>query len=215
MTSTSEAKPKWRKFLFSMVIGGVAGFAGAFSVLQMDDAGLFGAISTSSSIALLVAVIYLIMGLSVGFGVISPTYGAKFLNVEDPEELEEMQQTLKGSAIGTLALGVLLIVIVMGGPGGLLSSTTTITASIVLFAIAAWGTRISMQHADELMRAVSSETASMAYYLTFAILGGWALLAHIGNLRAPTMIEILTLFWVLVLFATFWVCGRRGMLMPR
>ena len=49
----------------------------------------------------------------------------------------------------------------------------------------------------------------------FLIGGGWALLAHAGMVVAPQPLDWLTMFAAILLLATYWVCGVRGLLNPR
>ena len=41
------------------------------------------------------------------------------------------------------------------------------------------------------------------------------MLAHLGYTAAPAPLDLLSLFYVLVLVASFIIIGRRGMLAPR
>ena len=65
------------------------------------------------------------------------------------------------------------------------------------------------------MLAMNLEAGALSYGLVFVTVGGWAMGAHLGYVAGPEPLDLLTLFYVLVLLATFIVVGRRGMLMPR
>lgn len=215
INETKADGPKWGKFALSMVAGAIAGMAGSAGVLSLMDGGVFGALGASETIALLVAMLYVVMSIGVGVGAASPSFGSRFLNVEDADELREQKQSLISSAIAMLAIGLVLGVIAVSGPDGRIPANigAAIAGGLLIISVV-FGVR-SMKFADELMQAVNKETGSTAYYLVFAVLGGWAALAHLDLVSAPQMIDVLSLFWVLGLAATFWVTGKRGMLSPR
>ena len=64
-------------------------------------------------------------------------------------------------------------------------------------------------------RAVGRETGALSFYLTVAIGGTWALLAHLGFAPAPQPLDWLTMFWSLMLVACFIIIGKRGMMKMR
>ena len=212
MQNTAETKPKWGKFALPVLAGAVCGFLGTGVMLGADEAGLFGKIGDSGTVAMLVGMIYILMATAVAVGVASPSFGARFLNIEDADELRETRKSLISGAIGMLALGALLIIIVLGGEGSLLNPVPALVLAVVLLGVGVLASFISMRLADELMSAVSREAAAIAYYSCFACIGGWAMLAQLGFAAAPEMLDVLTLFLALVLLATFWAAGRRGLL---
>ena len=109
-------KRKLRKLLISAGIGAVAGFVVAFSLFQIFDSGALGEIDTSRSSAALMGALFILCGGFVGLGLLNPQMGAKFLNVEDADELRE-QKTLFGySVVGFLAFGAALIVLALAAP---------------------------------------------------------------------------------------------------
>ena len=217
-TDTSDigvSKQKWGKLAVMMGSGAVAGFLGAFGTLKLVDSGTLGVLDTSREIALLIALLYLVMGLAVGLGTLSPKAGARFLNVEDADELREMRQSLLSSGIGCIALGGVLAVLALAGADRVISNETSAIIAALLLVVAIVFSLRSAKHSDELMRAVSRDTAAYGYYAVFIVLGGWVALSVLEYVPAPQMIDILSLLWALVLAAAFFVCGSRGMLMPR
>lgn len=214
-TGNGTSKQKWGKLAIMMGSGAVAGFFGAFGTLKLVDSGALGVLDTSREIALLVALLYFVMGLAVGLGTLSPKAGARFLNVEDADELREMRQSLLSSGVGCVALGGVLAVIALAGADRVIPNQTSAVIAAVLLVIAIIFSFRSAKHSDELMRAVSKDTASTGYYAVFVVIGGWVALSVLEFVPAPQMIDILTLLWALILGAAFFVCGARGMLMPR
>jgi len=65
---------------------------------------------------------------------------------------------------------------------------------------------------DQLARALSRETGSIAFHLILAAGGGWAMLAHLGFVPAPAALDWLTMFVLLMFVAAFIAAGRRNLL---
>ncbi len=211
----AEQGPRWGKLALPTLAGAVTGFLVAIAMLQLFRDEVFGELSASSTIAIAVAMVYIFIAVGVGVGLISPAFGARFLNVEDAEELREQRQSLMASGIGMLLLGAALFVLAISGPGGVVAPETAAIATALLVAVAVAATIRSARVSDELMRTVARETGNTGYYLIFGVVGGWAGLAHLQLVPAPAMLDVLTTIWALGLVAAFWVSGRRGMLNPR
>lgn len=208
-------RAKLKKVLLSALGGAVVGLLGASGVMHLIEAGRLGEPDGSQVVALLVALVYVLTGLIVLIGAMSPAAGSRFLNVEDADELREQKGVLTSSGWATLLLGALLAVIALGGQGGLLSPLAALVLALVLLAISIPLSMRVLRQSDELMRTLSSDAAEAGYYVIFLVIGGWAMLAHLGFLQAPAMLDILTAFWALGLATTFAVTGRRGLLDPR
>lgn len=210
--TTDDRSRRLRRTVLGALLGGAAGFAGAFAMLQVIDAGMLGHVGGSQTIALLVALIYLLMGFAAGFGVLSPRLGAHFLNVEDAAELDEQRAMLAPNAAACVLLAVALAVLALAGPGGVLAPLAALGAGAVAIAASVWLTKRSLGQADELMRQVMRDSAAASFYLAFAALGGWAALAWLGLALAPTMLDVVTLLYAVALIGCFWVIARRGMM---
>ena len=211
-TDLSQPPHKGRKLALMIGGGALTGFFGALGLMTLIDGGALGSLGPSREIALLVAMLYGFMGVLVGFGALSPRLGARFLNVQDAEELREMRQSLLASGIGSVAFGGVLAVLALTGPGAVLAPMAGAVAAGVLLVIATLASVRSMKHSDELMRTVSRQAGSTAFYLVLLFIGGWAALSIFGFMPQPQMIDILTLIWAILIIATFGVCAKRGML---
>ena len=101
-----ENSRKLRKLFVQLVSGAlVGGVVGYFGMSQLDPKAMqVDQILTSG-----VGIIYLLTGGIIGLGLLSPKLGAKFLNVEDAEEISEQRRMLTGSTISMVALGLALI----------------------------------------------------------------------------------------------------------
>lgn len=212
---TAEKKRKLKKTILALSLGGVAGFFGALGLMKLIDTGVLGELGASREIASLVALVYLLTAGAIGFGLINPKAGARFLNVEDADELDEQRGMLLYSTIGMAVAGLALLIIALAGAGGPVDPMTALIAYVVLSVVAVVTSLRSMKLQDELMQAVGKEAGSTSFYLVVLIGGTWALLAHLGFVTGPQPLDWLTMFWALMLLAAFIVTGRRGMLAMR
>jgi hypothetical protein len=218
MTSEDEtpATPRWvRKLLIPASIGAVAGFAASAGMMRYIDSAAVGGLNLSATIAALVGVLYAVIGFGIAFGTASPSLGARFLNVEDADELREQKQVLSLSGAAMVLWGAALLALALAAPDGPVpqAAALAIVAGGLLL-----GTVLSVlvyRASDELMLAVNLEAGALSYGLVLLVVGGWAMLAHLGYLAAPAPLDLLSLFYVLVLLASFIAVGRRGMLQIR
>ncbi|MDP4605563.1 MAG: hypothetical protein NWS68_05365, partial [Erythrobacter sp.] len=74
---------------------------------------------------------------------------------------------------------------------------------------------VAYRSCDELMLAVNLEAGAISCSLVLLVVSMWAMLAHLGLAAGPAPLDLLTLFYVLVLAASFIAVGRRGMLTVR
>lgn len=208
-------RQKLRKLLVSLAFGAVAGFIVSFVLMRTIQSGYFGDLGKSRSIAALLGSMYVLCGGFVGLGVLSPKFGARFLNVEDAEELREQSKILRNSALGIAAFGLCMILLAFAAPAGPLSPSVVGWCVAVLMVIATLTSLHTLKVMDELNASVSRETSVTSFYLMFFIGGGWSVLAHLGFATALAPLDWLTLFAAAMLAAAFWVSGRRGLLAPR
>jgi len=215
MAIGDTSKSKTGKLILSLGLGAIAGFFGAMGFMRLIDSGALGEFTTSQEIAGLVGLIYILTTLAVIVGLISPALGARFLNVEDADELREQRLMLGWSALGMIAMGVALVLAAIGAPGGPIAPSVTLVAVILLVAIGWFAGLRQRRHTDELMTSVTKEATCFAFYLTFLLGGGWALLAHVEYTAAPQPLDWLTMFAGFLLIASFIAAGKRGMLVQR
>lgn len=213
MTTDKPQKPLWRRLALPLLGGAVAGFLAATAFLNFVDVDGGSGLGPSREIAGLVGVIYALTGASVLAGTLSPGLGAKFLNVEDADELREQRQMLSFSGVAMVLLGAALVLLAIAGEGGLVSTQVGAIGAIAFVLIATWLSFRSRRHIDELQRALSGDATTTAFYLVFFVGGSWAMLAHLDYLAGPAPLDWLTLFAASVLIASFWQTGRRGLLL--
>lgn len=212
----SHRYPLWlRKMVIPALIGAVAGFAGSYLLLQVIDSDAVGGLSTSRTLAALVGMLYLVIAFGIMAGTLNPKVGARFLNVEDADELREQKRMLISSG-GSMALwGAALLALAMAAPEGPIpqGAALVIGASGLLLGTAL--SYVTYRSCDELMLAVNLEAGAISYSLVLLVVGMWAMLAHLGYAAGPAPLDLLTLFYVLVLVASFIAVGRRGLLKIR
>ena len=209
------ATPWLRKLVIPALTGGVAGFAASFGMMRFIDSDTVGGLSESATIAALVGVFYIVIALGILLGIANPALGARFLNVEDADELREQNRVLLWSGLAMLLWGAALLALALAGPEGPVAPGV---ALVVGAGGLVGGTLLSVlvyRACDELMMAVNLEAGALTYGLVLVVVGGWALLAHLGFVTGPQPLDLLTAFYVLVLVASFIAIGRRGMLTIR
>lgn len=212
-TRTEDRGARWRKLGASLLIGALAGFAGASLLGESIRAGALGTLGISQVAALGVAMVYLLMGLAVALGAAAPRVGSAFLNVEDADELREERASILPSGISCVAIAAGLAALALSGPAGLVSPAAALAVFGGTLLVATWLSLSVMRRADELMRRLMSDGAATSFYLAFFVLGGWAVLAHLGFAAGPAMLDVVSVLYALTLVGSFWVIGRRGMLM--
>jgi len=208
--------PKWvKKQLFPALLGGVVGFFAAMAALQFIDSSAVGGLGNSATIAALVGVLYIVIGLTVALGTANPKVGARFLNVEDADELREQKKMLMWSGGGMVLSGISLVALALAAPDGPVPQAAALVLGAGGMVISVVMSVVVYRQCDELMRAVNLEASAIGYALVLLVIGLWAMLAHLGYAAAPAPLDLLTLFHVLVMLASFIATGRRGMLTPR
>lgn len=212
---TLSATPWVRKLIIPALVGGVAGFSTAFVLFRFVDTAVLDSLGASAMIAALVGVLYIVFALSILVGTANPALGARFLNVEDADELREQKRVLLYSGLAMLLWGAALLALALAAPVGPVpqAAALIVGAGGLLIGIAL--SLAIYRSCDELMLVVNLEAGALTYGLVLAVVGGWAMLAHLGYVAGPQPLDLLTAFYVLVLVASFIAIGRRGMLTIR
>ncbi len=203
---------KRRKLVFQMVFGGlIGGLVGYFG------AGLLGEdeIAADKVIVSAVGLVYLLMGLIVGFGLIVPRLGSKILNVEDADEISEQRRILTGSTISMVALGGALMLLPMAKSNGPISPTMGFGGLLAALAILIIISIRDWKYYDELLRELSRDAGNLA----FSCVGGglliWASAAAMEMVAAPTPLALVASIAGGFLFAIFVASARKGLIYPR
>lgn len=175
--------------------------------LDLDDPGV--------GLAIIGGLIFLLFGLFVGLGVAAPGAGARFLNVENADELRDQRKMLSLNALSCLLIGILLVVLAASGEGMVIGRATGAVvaglcfAGVILLAIA------TRKLPDELMTRISQEASSLTLHIALLLFGGWAALAHLGYAEWVAPLTLLAGLVLIELLAIMWVSARKGLLTER
>ena len=212
MTTETIKKPLWCRLALPMLSGALAGGLASFAFLELVEAGQFDGLGRSREIAGLVGVLYALIGLMVILGALSPGVGAKFLNVEDADELREQRRMLVLSAAAMSLFGAALVLLAISGEGAFVSAQIGAVGAVGLILVASWLSIRMQRLIDELQRALSSDATTTGFYLLFFIGGGWAVAAHLEFVPGPQPLDWITMFAVFMLVGSFWQTARRGLM---
>lgn len=212
MNVANREKSLARRLAVPVIVGAVSGFAATLLFLNLVDGEGARSLGRSREIAGVVGVLYLLIAIGVGVGIASPRVGARFLNVEDADELREQRRMLGYSCVAMAALSGALFVLVLAEPLGPIGGDIAAAGAIGFLLLANVLGLIQARHTDELQRAMSRDSVASAFYLLFVVGGGWALLAHCGLVGTPAPLDWLTMFAVFLLLGCFWQVARRGLL---
>lgn len=210
---TGPEKSLARRLALPLAVGAISGAAAttAFMVLT-GGVGQVG-LGLSREIAGLVGVLYMLMALGVGAGIANPNVGARFLNVEDADELREQRRMLGFSCLGMVTFGAALLVLALVEPAGSIDAGMGAAIAAVLIIATCGLSLYQAREIDELQQAMSRDASATALLLLFVVGGGWALLAHCGLAAGPVPLDWLTMLAVAFLLGCFWQAGRRGLLL--
>ncbi|MCH8615708.1 hypothetical protein LZ016_06290 [Sphingomonas sp. SM33] len=209
MSVTAE-KDKMRVMLWRMLAGAVVGAAGTGLFLAFVGEPHMDLKDPGVMIAIVSGLTYVLIGLIVALGLASPKAGAKFLNVEDAEEIREEGPKLWLSALCCLLIGGFLLALAMAG-GLIGTQLALIVAGACLAGVLFVGT-ISARKYDELTRQISLEASAWSFYVILLGGGLWAALAHLGYGPWISPIAFVAALPLLLLVVCFVVIARKGML---
>jgi cytochrome bd-type quinol oxidase subunit 2 len=206
-----------KKLIRQLVTGAIAGaaFTGGFLVLSDDYLDLK---DLGTMAAVVAGLTYLMIGLMVGLGVASPGVGARYLNVEDDQELREQRSLLSKSVASMVLIGVLLLALAAAPSDrapGLLSAPVAAALSIgsVLALIAVM--LMSRNQGDELIKQLGIEASSLAFHILATALAVWSVLAHLDYVGWISPLGMLASVAYVYLLSIFAATGKRGLMTPR
>jgi hypothetical protein len=213
MNATAE-KDKVRTMFWRMFAGAAVG--AVVTVLFIGTVGRQLDLDEPSHIlAALAGIIYALIGLSVGFGTIAPHAGARFLNVEDADELREESPKLRNGALACLLIGAFLLILALAGDGNFMGREVELFAAAACLVGTAAVTLLSRKRTDELTRQIGLEASSSTLHIGVFVLGGWAALAQFGYVGWMSPLALISSVALLELVAIFAVSARKGLMTPR
>jgi len=212
--NSAAQKSKTGSMLVRLLAGAIFGVAAAIAFLT-GAKHLFDFHDPVEMFAMGVGLSYALIGLMVGVGVVSPSAGSRYLNVENREELVEDRAKLGNSAIACVLIGVFLILLAAAteGPAGNLLMLLLLlgcAVGVIAFSMAA------RKHNDELTRQLGLEAAALTLWFSVLLFGGWAALNLLGYATVwVSPLGFVAGIALVQLAAIFIACGRRGLLLRR
>jgi hypothetical protein len=193
---------------FGGLVGGLASFAG-LGVLRAENS------AADQLVVSAIGLVYLLMGLIVGVGLIAPKLGSNILNVDDADEIRDQRRILPGSTISMIALGAALTALPMSGVGLALSPLAGLGGLVAALLIVIVISIRDWKYYDEMMMQLSRDAGNIA----FCGIGGtvliWASAASVGLTSAPTPLSLVAIVTSGFLLSIFAASARRGLLVPR
>jgi hypothetical protein len=211
-SQTEMKMNKTRKLIFQLVSGGIVGGLAAYFGL-----GVIGAkdMAADQIIVSGVGLVYLLMGVVVGLGLIAPKLGSGILNVEDAEEIREQRRILTGSTICIVPLGAALMALPMAGPGGAISPLVGFGGLLAALALLIWISIRDWKFYDEMLLELSKDAGNLGFCGIGGVLLIWAAAAWVGLVAPPTPLGLVALVSGGFLLAICIASARKGLLYPR
>jgi hypothetical protein len=163
-------------------------------------------------VAIVVGLVYVLMGAVVAFGTLNPAIGAKLLNVADSEELRDDRRYLLAAGACCALMGFALFVVLLAGSAGPIDRSTAIVLLALSLAVIVATWRMSCRGLDEFRSKVSGETSNVALSAILLVFGGWAALASMKYVAMFTPLAFIAGSLGLILLAAFAVAARKGLL---
>lgn len=203
---------KTRKLIVQMVSGGLVGGIGSYAAMSLIDPKT---LNVDQVIVGGIGLIYLLMGLFVGFGLLAPKLGSKILNVEDVEEIHEQRRMLTGSSIVMATIGAALAALALAAPGATVSPLAGFGGIAAALMVSVAITARDWKYYDEMMWQLSRDAGNLAFCGIGTILMLWGSAAAVGLAAAPTPLALVALVAGGMLLAIFVSATRAGLMMPR
>ena len=207
---------KTRAHVMRMLAGGLFGAVGAGLFLTVAGKSNLDLGDPATMLPVVAGLSYGLMGLAVGVGALAPGAGARFLNVEDADEIREQKRSLVPSAIVCMLIGAFLLILTASsslaatiGRDAVALLAIGALAAVVLITVATRG------RADELIRRISAEASALALHTALVVLGAWAVLAQLGYVGWMSPLSLIAGLAMLELVSIFAVSAARGLMSPR
>ena len=212
-SAASEVKmQRGRKLAFQLIVGGLVGGLASYFGL-----GLLGAKNMAGDQLAVgtVGLIYLLIGVIFGFGLMAPKLGASILNFEDADEIRDQSRILSGSAICMIALGAALMLITMAGPDGPISRSAAMGGLLAALALLIAISIRDWKFYDEMLLQLSRDAGNIAFSGVGLVTLIWGSASWLGLVTAPTPLALVALTSGGFLMAIFVAGARKGLMQPR
>ena len=211
MNAAVQKKTMWTS-IGRMFAGALVGGIATFLFLEFVGERFMDLDNGAVMLTVMAGLVYALIGLSVAFGLLAPRAGARFLNVEDADELREEGPKLKIAAAASVLMGAFLLVLGLSSSGSLGREL-----ALILLALCLVGSIvlrfIGRNRTDELTRQISLESSALTLQLALLAAAAWAALAQLDYVEWISPLGLLSGFALLQLFAVFVICARKGLLL--
>lgn len=202
------------RLVLQLTTGALTGAVGAYLALSAIDRFLPEELALDQLVAVVVGLVYILMGAIVALGTLNPALGARLLNVADSDELRDDRPYLLMAGACCAVMGLALFIVLLagsdgGGPIGRPTALVLLGLSLLLI-VATW--RKSCRGLDEFRSRVSGETSNVSLSAVLLVFGGWAALASMGSVAMFTPLAFLAGSLGLILLAAFAVAAKKGLL---
>jgi len=213
MTTNTNAAGANRQFFTKMLGGAVFGGGCTALFLYLVGDQRLDFTDAASMVTVVAGLSYLLIGVLVGLGVLAPATGARFLNVQDADEIVEERPKLVPSAIACVLIGIFLLSLQfapsLGGGNAALVVAGACLAGVVAI------TLMASARGDEMVRQIGVEASSFTLHAGLVIMAVWAALAHLGYAPWVDPLGLISGAALLHLFAIFAISGQKGLMRPR
>ena len=204
------------QILTRLISGAVFGGAATMAFLALSGELGVDFSDPATMLAVMAGLSYGLIGLLVAVGAAAPRSGARFLNVEDADEIREERRNLGPAAAACILAGLFLLILALA-PGIAASAGRQTLALLAMGCLAAM-VAISLAtrgRADELARQISIEASAFTLHVAFVVLGVWATFAHLGYVGWTSPLGLIAGLALLELAAIFWFSAKKGLMTPR
>ncbi len=204
------AKSKGPWHLPIMVLCGIGGYLlGKYVLAQALPDSI--ALERSEAIALVVAAIYLVIGLVTLLASMSQRMGLAWRVFDDEEAWQDERALTLVSAMACLLLAAIPVVLVMAGSLEQLGKGAALGIIAPLALASAFLTWRCWQMMDELWRMVTNEATVVAFWLVFCFGSAWSIAAQLQFAMPLAPLDWISLFLVASLVASVLATVKRGM----
>lgn len=207
---TSRKEPVSARTLRNFVVRNAVALAvfllAIWGFRRLDGAGTMGASEWGAAVLGTVLVCVALFGT---LAMASAHAGGQLIDEEAADELRDRPRLILYGLLWMAACGSLLIGLSLAGPDGVLPPAATLAGALVLIAILLMLGITTWRLSDELDRTLSYEAGNIAFYLIWAIGGGWAMLAHLDLAAGPAPLDWLTMLTALMFVASIFAAARR------
>ena len=207
----ARSRDDWTRFAFTL---GMNLPFWALMLWATLTIGKTDAVQTDGT-AVVFAVVVGMLHVSFGLTAAAQRASARYVLVaEEAKELRREGRALLLGAGALVAAGSSMILLAVAGPDRLVPPVTGLTVAVLLNVIAMVLVAVRRRLIDELSRNAERDSGHLAFKW-FSLFGsGWAILAHLGFMAAPTPLHWLSMIWAFSFAGGIIAAARKGIFDP-